>query len=116
LGAPKLAKTTPAGEFFHGAMIGCAELHAAMGATVEQDVDFAVAPADGDDLARAELASLEVAWVGDFRFETDVQPIVRAENALGLAGEDVGVGVDPVGDARGALLRPCACVSHRLWG
>ena len=64
-----------ADELLRRAAAGGAELHAAMGAAVDQHVDRAVGTAHGDDLAVAELAALEVAGVGDLGFEADIEPV-----------------------------------------
>ena len=73
-----------------------AELHAAMGAAVDQHVDRAVLVADRDDLAGAEAAALEVAGIGDLGFEAGIEPRRAGKDSLLLAREDVGVGIDPV--------------------
>jgi hypothetical protein len=67
-----------------------------MGAAIHQNVDSAIGTADGNDIAVAELAALEVAGVGDFGFEAHIEPVGRAEDALQFAREDLWVGVDPI--------------------
>ena len=94
-----------ADELLRRAAAGGADLHAAMGAAIDQHVDRAIGAADGDHLAVAELAALEIARIGDFGFEADIEPVGRAEDAVQFAREDVRVGVDPVRHAR-SVRRP----------
>src|SRR5580704_5242832 len=95
-----------AGEFLRSAAIGAAELHAAMGAAIDQNVDLTIHAAHRDDLAGAQLAAGKVPRVGDLGVETDVKPVRALEDAFLLTREDVGVGVDPVGNARWSRRGP----------
>ena len=97
-----------ADELLRRTATGGADLHAAMRAAIDQHVDRAIAAADSDDVAIAELAALEVAGIGDFGLEADIEPVARAEDAVELAREDLRIGVDPVRHARTSAVRPFA--------
>ena len=90
------------------AAVSRAELRAAVGAAIEEDIDFARRVADRDHLPGAEPAALEVSGIGNLRLETDIEPARAGKDAFLLEREDPGIGVDPIRDARGSGLRPSA--------
>src|ERR1700733_2652803 len=51
---------------------------------------------------------LEIAGVGNFGFEADIQPVVRAEDCFLFAREDGRIGIDPVRYTRTSVVRPGA--------
>ncbi|MNE92997.1 hypothetical protein D3C80_1907860 [compost metagenome] len=59
-----------------------AELHAAMGAHVFDDVDLAVLVAHQDHGALAKRGALEIAGIRDLRLEPDVVPVTAVEAAF----------------------------------
>ena len=93
-------------EFLGGAVVDAAELNAAVGAAIDDDVDRAGLVPHRDHLLGAELAALEVAGPGDFRFQADIEPARAFEDALLLERENLRVGVDPSRDARHPFFRP----------
>ena len=97
-----------ADELFRGAASDRAELGAAVSAPVDEDMDFAGGIAHGDDFFGAEPRAFEVAGLRDFGFETDIEPGRSRKNPLLLECEDVGIGIDPVGDAGASGLGPSA--------
>jgi hypothetical protein len=91
-------------------MVRRAKPHAAMRATVQQHIDFAVPAPGRDDLAGAKLAPRDVADIGDFGFQAGVEPVVRGEDALIFPREDIGIRIDSVRYARRTFFRP---IPHR---
>src|SRR6202012_5188073 len=83
-----------------------AEFGATMRAAVLEYMDGAVFGARDDDRCRSDVRALEVAAIGDFRFERNEVPGMSMENPLDLAGIDLFTGVDPVGNGTQALVRP----------
>ncbi|EWS62853.1 hypothetical protein Y695_03916 [Hydrogenophaga sp. T4] len=83
-----------------------AETHAAVRADVLHHMDRAVGGAGHDDRTFADHAALEVARVGDFRFQADVTPVALVEEALQFALVALLIGVDGEGDAAGAAQLP----------
>src|SRR5256885_58244 len=88
------------------------ELHAAVGATILDDVDRAFLVAHHDDWLFAYEGPLEIARARQLRFERHVVPARTAENALLLPRIDLRVGVDPVGDAGNAFSGPNVGRAH----
>src|SRR5215211_5757759 len=74
--------------------VGLAELHAAMRASIFDDVDRAVLVADHDDLALADECALEVARVRNLDGQSDVTPVRSVEEPLELARVERRVGED----------------------
>src|SRR6267154_4105712 len=89
-----------------------AELGAAMGAAIDENLDLAGRVAHGDDFFGAEPAALEVSGFCDLRFETDIEPARTFENHLLLTRKDPGIRVDPVRDARASGARPSAGIQR----
>src|ERR1700712_3642245 len=96
-----------------------AELHAAVGADVLDDIDAALGVAHHDDRALADDSALEVAGIRDFRFQADVAPVLAVEEAFEFLAVLVGFGISHEGDAAGAVRLPVyllrkygGCVVH----
>lgn len=95
-----------ADELFGRAAGGRAELCTAVGATIEEDIDLARRVTDRGHLPGAEPAALEVAGIADLGLEADIEPARAGEDALLLAREDLGIGINPVRDAGGSGIGP----------
>ena len=95
-----------AGELLGVAVFAVAESRAAMGATVDQDVDAALHVANDDDRPGADPGALEIPGIGDIRFERHIAVGGAGENPLLLPVIDPGIGIDPVRDPAVSLLGP----------
>src|SRR5260221_11709294 len=88
------------------------ELDAPLSASVFYHVDRAFVVAHDNDRLLADESAFEIAGARQLRFERDVVPARTAEDALLLPSIDLGVGVDPVGDAGNAFWRRHVARAH----
>src|SRR5262249_16896182 len=95
-----------AGEVLRIAVARTAHGRAAVRAAIHESGERAVLRARDHHGAIADKCGLEVAGPGDLGFERHVIPRGSLEDAAVLAVVNFRVGVDPVGDAADAFIRP----------
>jgi hypothetical protein len=77
-----------------------------MGASIEESIDMAFLVAHYGDWRIAEPCRFKVARLGQFRFKAQKIPGRSLKQLSLFKFIDFGVGIDPIGDARGILPWP----------
>src|SRR4051812_19823657 len=85
---------------------------AAMGAPVDEGLDFAIAVAVDNDRCIADPGGTKVAGIGDFRVEDQIAPCRAAEDRLLLAGVKLRVVIKPVRNPAVVVPRPDRGIDH----